>query len=309
MKHPLNIAVLNGGSGSEREISLRSGGCVAAALEARGHQVERVDVRDENFPLPDRVDIAVIMMHGVFGEDGGIQQVLEQRGVPYTGEGVVESRVAFDKILSKEAFAKAGVPTPAYEVLRGGAKPSLPLPYVVKAPREGSSVGVHIIKTEDQLDAALTDAARFGNDILVEDFIGGRELTVGIVGARTLPIIEIIPKSGFYDFKNKYPWLNPQGAAEHICPAALSDEEADRLNQIALQANAALGLQVYCRVDFILPENGKPSVLEINTIPGMTESSLLPEAAGKIGIDFPDLCEQIIALSFEKHSCGNSPQK
>jgi len=309
MKHPLNIAVLNGGSGSEREVSLRSGGCVADALKSRGHQVERIDVRDANFPLPEGVDIAVIMLHGVFGEDGGIQAVLEERGVPYTGEGVEASRVAFDKILSKAAFVKAGVPTPNYEVLREGGKPTLPLPYVVKAPREGSSVGIHIVKVPEQLDEALTDVARFGNDVLIEAFIPGRELTVGIVGGQTLPIIEIIPKSGFYDFKNKYPWLNPQGAAEHFCPAALTDDEAALINKIAQEANAALDLKVYCRVDFILPEDGQPSVLEINTIPGMTESSLLPEAAAKVGVDFPALCEQLIALSFEKHSCENSPQQ
>jgi len=305
MKHPLSIAVLNGGPGSEREVSLRSGECVASALAARGHRVERIDVRNEQFALPADVDIAVIMLHGVFGEDGVIQSILDERGIPYTGENAEVSRIAFDKILSKQKFLEANVPTPAYEVIEG-ARPGLPFPYVVKAPREGSSVGIHIVKVEDQLEAALTDVARFGNDVLVEEFIAGRELTVGMIGERPLPIIEIVPKEGFYDFKNKYPWLNPQGAAQHFCPANLTEAEAALVQKTAVQASRALDLQVYGRVDLILPEDGIPRVLEINTIPGMTDSSLLPEAAGAVGIEFGPLCEQIIELSFAKHSCANT---
>ena len=299
----MKIAVLYGGSGSEREVSLRSGQCVTRALVDGGHTVEIVDVRDARFVLPEDIEIAFIMVHGTYGEDGGIQRELEHRGVPYTGEGIRGSELAFDKIATKEAFGCAGVPTPAFEVLTDG-RPTLPLPIVIKAPCEGSSVGVHIVKLPEQIAPALEDVARFGNVTLVEAFIKGRELTVGVVGGRALAVIEIVPKDGFYDFKNKYPWLNPQGAAEHFCPAPLTPEETALVQETALAANRALGLEVYCRVDLILPEDGKPQVLEINTIPGMTDSSLLPEAAAAEGISFCQLCESIIALSLKRHECA-----
>lgn len=307
-KKPLRIAVLNGGPGSEREISLRSGECVTQALRERGHSVERIDVRDAGFPLPPDLAIAVNMVHGVFGEDGELQAILEKRGVPYTGEGVEGSRRAFDKILSKAAFEAAGVETPRYEVLQAGPllqRPSLPLPMVIKAPCEGSSVGVHLVREEAAIEPALVDVARYGDVILVEELVSGRELTVGIVGDLALPVIEIVPKDGFYDFKNKYPWLNPDGAARHFCPAPLTEEEAEQVRTTALRAHAALGLEVYSRVDLLLPPGGPPTVLEINTIPGMTESSLLPEAAAAIGIGFGELCEQIIDLSLRKQPCRN----
>ncbi len=308
MKHPLSIAVLNGGPGSERAISLKSGECVARALESCGHRVARVDVRDAHFPLPEPVDIAVIMVHGVFGEDGMLQAILDERGVPYTGEGVEVSRLAFDKILSKKAFVAADVPTPAYEVITHG-EPTLPLPIVVKAPREGSSVGVHLVRIWEQLAPALSDVARFSGETLIEELVEGRELTVGVVDGQALPVIEIVPKDGFYDFKNKYPWLNPQGAAQHFCPAPLSPAETTLVQETALAAARALGLEIYGRVDLILPSNGRPTVLEINTIPGMTDSSLLPEAAASMGIGFPELCERIINRSLAKSACAKSSPK
>jgi D-alanine-D-alanine ligase len=175
----------------------------------------------------------------------------------------------------------------------------MPIPYVIKAPRQGSTVGVHIIRNEREVDAAIADASTYDREMLVEKFIAGRELTIGILGDQALPIIEIIPKGGFYDFTNKYPFLNPNagGAAQHVCPANLPDEQTGAIQELALRAHRALGLKVYSRVDIMLPEEGEPSVLEANTIPGMTEASLLPEAAAVAGITYPALCARIIELS------------
>ncbi|MEO7931617.1 MAG: D-alanine--D-alanine ligase [Chthoniobacterales bacterium] len=293
----LNIAVLLGGPGAEREVSLRSGSAVAAALRQSGHSVIEVDVTDESFALPPNIDIAFNVIHGTFGEDGDLQAELQKRGVVYTGDSPESNRIAFDKILSKEAFVAASIATPRSETLIGNARPTLPLPLVVKAPRQGSSVGVYICKTSVELDAALTAVTEFGEDILVEEFIQGDELTVGILGDLALPIILICPKDGVYDFKNKYPWLNPGGAADHFCPAPLDDTLTRKIQALALEAHRSLGLKVYSRVDVLLSGQGEPFVLEVNTVPGMTESSLLPEAAGVAGLSMGQLCERIIELS------------
>ncbi|MDQ2919304.1 MAG: D-alanine--D-alanine ligase, partial [Verrucomicrobiota bacterium] len=284
-----------------------TGAGVAKALRSLGAEVTEVDVRGDDFELIEGVELAFIAMHGTFGEDGQVQQILEDRGVAYTGEGVEESRIAFDKILSKRNFDAAGVPTPAWEVITKGQQPTLTLPVVIKAPKQGSTVGVYIVKKEDELAKALQDAAEYDDRLLVEKFIPGRELTIGVLGEQALPIIEIIPKGGFYDFTNKYPFLNPSagGAAQHVCPANLSAEETRAIQELALRANRSLGLGVYSRVDVIFPEDGAPTVLEINTIPGMTEASLLPEAAGVAGISYPQLCARIIELSRARRRCAD----
>jgi len=296
---PKKIAVLMGGPGSERDVSLATGRGVAKALRSLGAEVFEVDVHDENFELPARVDLAFIAVHGTFGEDGQVQKILEEREIAYTGEGVEGSEIAFDKIRSKEKFRQHAVATPLWEVIERGQRPTLPPPMVVKAPRQGSTVGVYIVREESALDSALAGAAKYDRQLLIEEFTPGRELTVGILGDEALPILEIIPKGGFYDFNNKYPFLNPQGGggAEHVCPAKIGAEETKEIQELALRAFRALGLQVYARVDVILSESGRPFVLEINTIPGMTESSLLPEAAAATGINYVDLCSRIIALS------------
>jgi D-alanine-D-alanine ligase len=296
---PKRIAVLKGGPGSERDVSLATGAGVANALRSLGCDVAEVDVRGPDFQLPPDIELAFIALHGTFGEDGQVQQILEDRGVPYTGEGVEESRLAFDKIKSKERFRQHDVPTPHWQVIHAGQRPTIPIPIVIKAPRQGSTVGVYIIANERQIPQSLAEAAEYDSELLVERFCKGRELTVGVLGEQALPIIEIIPKGGFYDFKNKYPFLNPTagGGAQHVCPAALSDEHTRGIQELALKAHRSLGLQVYSRVDFILPDDNEPTVLEINTIPGMTETSLLPEAAGVAGISYPQLCARIIELS------------
>jgi D-alanine-D-alanine ligase len=296
---PKKIAVLMGGPGSERDVSMATGKGVAKALRSLGAKVSEIDVKGADFELPAGIELAFIALHGTFGEDGQVQKILEDRGVAYTGEGVAESELAFDKIRSKEAFRLHGVTTPYWQIITAGQRPTIPIPFVIKAPRQGSTVGVHIIRNERDVDAAIADASTYDRELLVEKFIPGRELTIGILGDQALPIIEIIPKGGFYDFTNKYPFLNPGagGGAEHVCPAKIPEEKTRAIQDLSLRAHRALGLEVYSRVDIMLPEEGEPSVLEVNTIPGMTEASLLPEAAAAAGIDYAELCARIIELS------------
>jgi D-alanine-D-alanine ligase len=301
---PKKIAVLMGGPGSERDVSMATGKGVAKALRSLGAQVSEVDVKGADFTLPDGVELAFLTIHGTFGEDGQLQRILEDRGVPYTGDGVAPSELAFDKIRSKKAFEQHGVATPYWQIVSAGQRPTIPIPFVIKAPREGSTVGVHIIKNEREIDPAMQDVATYSREILVERFIPGRELTIGILGDQALPILEIIPKGGFYDFTNKYPFLNPSagGGAEHVCPAKISEDETRSIQGLALRAHRALGLEVYSRVDVLLPNEGGATVLEANTIPGMTEASLLPEAAAAAGIGYPELCARIIELSARRRS-------
>ena len=296
---PKKIAVLMGGPGSERAVSLATGRGVAKALRSLGAEVVEIDVRDENFQLPSDIDLAFITIHGTFGEDGQIQKILERRGIAYTGDGASESESAFDKIRTKEKFRKHGVPTPQWEVIHSGERPTISLPMVVKPAREGSTVGVVIVKNENALESAISEASKYDRELLIEKFVSGRELTIGILGDQALPIIEIVPKGGFYDFNNKYPFLNPQagGGAEHVCPANIDAGKTKEIQQLALRAFQAADLHVYGRVDVILSDGGEAFVLEINTIPGMTEASLLPEAAAAAGIAYVDLCARIIALS------------
>ena len=244
---PKKIAVLMGGPGSERDVSLATARGVAKALRSRGAEVFEIDVRDENFDLPRDIDLAFLAIHGTFGEDGQLQQILENRGVPYTGDGVKESWTAFDKIESKKKFEAAGVTTPRWQVIGANEKPTLPVPLVIKAPRQGSTVGVYIIKEAGKLEAALAEARKFDRQLLVEEFVPGRELTIGILGDQALPILEIIPKGGFYDFTNKYPFLNPQagGGAEHVCPAKIEAKLTRKIQDLALRAYHSIGLQVY----------------------------------------------------------------
>jgi len=290
------VALLMGGPGKEREVSLRSGAAVARALRSRGAVVTEMDVRGSDFALPEGTALAFNMIHGTFGEDGELQAILDARGVPYTGEGASASRLAFDKIETKICFAQAGVPTSAWKILSPGESPHLSFPCVIKAPRQGSSVGVHIVRSSGEVDAALEDCFQYGNRVLVEDFFTGRELTVGILGDEALPAVEIVPNEGFYDYEHKY----TKGASEYHVPAALDPGVTSAVEQAALAAARSVGLEVYSRVDILLGANNEMSVLEINTIPGMTETSLLPKAAAVLGLDFPALCEYIAGLSLRR---------
>src|SRR5581483_11691681 len=264
---PKKVAVLMGGPGSERAVSLATGRGVSKALRSVGIDVVDVDVRNQDFELPKDVELAFISIHGTFGEDGQIQQILEDRGIVYTGDGVEASVVAFDKVLSKEKFLAHNVATPESEVIDANERPKMSVPLVVKAARQGSTVGIVIVKDENELDPALKEAAKYDRKLLIEKFVSGLELTIGILGDQALPIIEIIPKGGFYDFNTKYPFLNPQAgaSAEHVCPAKIDPALTKKIQELALRAFRALGLKVYGRVDVLLSEAGEPSVLEVNT--------------------------------------------
>jgi len=292
------LVVLKGGPGREREVSLSSGAAVASALRGLGAEVVEVDVRDSDFSLPENPFLVFNLLHGTYGEDGGVQEELEKRGVPYTGEGVEGSRLAFDKILTKERFVNAGVPTVPHEVLASDSdQPSFPFPMVVKAPRQGSSVGVHILQQPEDLPSALQDCFQLDREVLVEEFFAGRELTVGILGAEALPVVEIVPHGKFYDYEHKY----TKGGSDYFVPARLPEAQRREIQQVALRAKDALGLQVYCRVDIMLADDGRMNVLEINTIPGMTETSLLPKAAAAVDISFGSLCARIAHLSLNRN--------
>ncbi|SKA75614.1 D-alanine-D-alanine ligase [Prosthecobacter debontii] len=293
------IAVLFGGPGNEREVSKKTAESVVAALKTKGAEVVEVDVHGPDFVVPEGVFIAMNLIHGTFGEDGQIQAILEERGIPYTGAGVQSSRIAFDKALSKEKFIAAGVPTPRSQNYKlDGSEPlSITIPLVSKPPREGSSVGVNICRTGEEWAKGIEEALKYGTTTLVEEFIDGKELTVGVLGDQVLPIIHIEPVEGFYDINNKYPWMTGTGKTLYHCPAELDEATTKRVQDAALAAFQSCGTEVYGRVDVMLRNDGEPFVLEINTIPGMTSSSLLPKAAAAVGIDFPDLCVRIIELS------------
>ncbi len=291
-----NIAVLKGGPGAERAVSLNSAAAVANALRSLGANVTEIDVHDAHFVVPPGTALAFNIIHGTFGEDGQLQAILDARGIPYTGEGEAGSQLAFDKIASKKHFEAAGVPTAKWEIVAKGDAPTLPLPFVVKPPREGSSVGVHIVQDTVALDAALEDCFARDHEVLIEEFIQGKELTVGVVGDEAFPIVEIVPKVDFYSYENKY----TKGASDYFCPARLDEATTKKVQAAALAAHRSLGLEVYSRVDVLLDAQGNPYVLEVNTIPGMTETSLLPKGAAAVGVSFPALCERIAALSLAK---------
>lgn len=301
---PERVAVLMGGISSEREISILSGQAVVGALEEVGYAVTPVMVNDESLDGLDGldVDVAFIALHGRFGEDGGVQELLESRGVPYTGSGVRASRKAMDKVESKWAFVLSGIPTPEFitllqdqpaEELEGLLVGKLPLPLVVKPSRSGSSVGVTIVHEISELSAALETAFRHDSKVVVERYIRGRELTVGILGDEALPVIEIRPAREFYDLTAKY----KDRATRYITAPDIPDAVCTKAQRLALEAHSVLGCSGFSRVDMILGEGMEIFVLEVNTIPGFTGSSLLPKAAGAAGISFSQLCMEIVSLA------------
>ena len=293
------IAVLMGGPGNEREVSLASGRAVLGALQGLGLDAVEVDVTDTEPQLPASTGLAFNVIHGTFGEDGQLQAYLEELGIPYTGAGVASSLRAFDKNLAKAVFEKAGVPTPRAEILdlTTNQAPTIPTPLVVKPPREGSSVGVHIVKSADGLEAALRDAENYSSDVLVEQFVEGIELTVAVIDDKAYPVVHIIPPDGVYDMSSKYPWLSGGQGSQYVCPADLDEQTTQTVQQAALAAHRALEIEVYSRVDVLLDSQKRPFVLEANTIPGMTETSLLPKSAAAAGIPFPELCRTIAEAS------------
>jgi len=291
------IAVLHGGLSAEREVSLKSGAAVHQALLARGYNAIAIDVgRDiSQVLIRERVDAAFVALHGRYGEDGAIQGLLELMGIPYTGSGVLASALAMHKVHAKAAFQAAGLPVAPYAVLRRGESLNMsslkfPLPIVIKPSQEGSSVGVSIVKTAEQIEPALELAFTYDREVLVEQFIAAREIQVGILADTALGAIEIVPCNEFYDFEAKY----TPGMAQHIYPARLPEDLYRKALETGLAAHLALGCADYSRVDLLVTEQGECYVLEVNTLPGMTATSLLPEIAQGSGIGFEELVERIL---------------
>jgi D-alanine-D-alanine ligase len=336
----MNIAVLLGGTSPERFVSMASGKGVAEALTASGHTVSIYDLSlgadaliapsalqlptqvaptheelaglsngaiiDAIQSLPSSIDVAFMALHGAPGEDGTVQSLLELRGIPYTGSGVLASALAMDKAMSKRIFQHYDIPTPRwFQMARGVASPGelesnvdyhTAYPVVVKPNDGGSTVGLTIVGDPSGLAAAYELAGRYGRTVLFEEYIPGRELTVAVLGDEGLPIVEIRPRDGIYDYANKY----TAGRTEYFCPAELPRSIQEELMELARRAHNALGCAGYSRIDFRLDEENAPFCLEVNTLPGMTATSLVPKAAAAAGIGYGELCERIIALALNK---------
>jgi D-alanine-D-alanine ligase len=298
------IGVLLGGLSSEREVSLASGNAILKALREKGYHPVAVDVgRDAAEQIHKHgVELAFIALHGRFGEDGAIQGMLEVMGIPFTGSGILASALGMNKTVSKQIFRSQGFLVGPYEVVYAGdadkvasVLEQIRYPVVVKPHAEGSSVGVSLVFKKEDVAPAVDLAFKYGNEILIEKFIKGKEVQVGILGDRALGAIEIVPKRAFYDYAAKY----EKGMSDHFFPARIPADAYTKTLEAGLAAHRAIGCRGYSRVDFILDESGAPYILEVNTLPGMTATSLLPEIAKGSGISFPDLVEEIVRLAVE----------
>lgn len=307
MAPPLHITVFLGGPSAEREVSLSSGTAVAAALRARGHRVTELDPVPGRWTLPADTDVVFLALHGTYGEDGAVQAELDALGVPYTGCDAAASRVAFDKLETKRRCVAAGVPTPRFEVIASpmaswprGWSP----PVVLKPVCQGSSVGLVFVQRVADWSAAMTEAFRHDTRVLCEERITGREATVGVLDGVPLPLVEVRPRSGVYDYRSKY----TAGATEYLCPAPFAAEVTARIQAVGLEAFRAVGARDYARVDVMVTAAGQPLVLEVNTLPGMTETSLLPKAAAAAGIPYAELCERMVHLALRRaNAATHSP--
>ncbi|MDT8316767.1 MAG: D-alanine--D-alanine ligase [bacterium] len=290
------IAVLMGGSGSEREISLKSGSAVLAGLRSAGFDAHPLDPKDGiDALIADGFDAAFIALHGAGGEDGCMQGMLEILKIPYTGSGVLASAAAMDKAFAKDLMLCKGIPTADYQVFHApldkdaGIDLRLECPLIVKPASEGSTVGICRVDDDKDIEPAMKEAFKYDNKVLVEKYIEGREVTVGVLDGEILPIVEVRPKSGFYDYESKY----TKGMTEYIVPADFDADEVRKMNDIALSVYELFRCKGAARVDIIINGDG-PFVLEINTVPGMTETSLLPMAALDAGIGFSELVARIM---------------
>ncbi len=290
------IGVLLGGLSPEREISLLSGNAVLSALKGMGLDALGIDVgRNVALRLKETgIDLAFIALHGNYGEDGSIQGLLEYAGIPYTGAGVLSSALAYDKVKSKEIFRVNGIPTANYQVARRSERGTLSReidgPVAIKPSNQGSSLGISIVKDDAGFEAALDLAFKYSEEILIEEFIEGRLVAVGMNGEEPMPVVHIRPHSGFYDYEAKY----TRGKTDYQCPADLTGAELKRLQDVARQVFRVLKARGVPRVDAIIDANGEPMVLEMNTIPGLTPTSLLPMAARQAGMDFQALTLEIL---------------
>lgn len=307
MKKFGRIGVLMGGISNERDVSLKSGEAVSLAFKNADIDVVAIDIKSPDCVLKEirdaKVDAVFIALHGRFGEDGTIQSILEEAGVPYTGSGVSASRLAIDKVQSREIFRNEGLCAPNYIALNSHFPLPFPLPLkerikvreigfplIVKPSCQGSSIGLSLVETEDRLKKATDLAYKYDDVIIVEEYIHGKEVTVGILDDKPLPIIHIVHSNRFYDYNAKY----ESNSTRYIVPADLSKRDCKRIQDGALLAHRSLGCKGFSRVDIILREDGVPVVLEVNTIPGLTLRSLLPKAAAAAGISFIELCMKIV---------------
>lgn len=307
-----SILVLMGGMSEEREVSLRSGAAVLKALQNLGYEAQGIDLQPESVKdiLELRPDLVFLALHGIKGEDGTIQGLLEIMGIPYTGSGVASSAICMNKVLTKKVLQMEGIPTAPYITLQKGniteddelyrmLEEKFAFPMVVKAATQGSSIGTVIVRTPEALPAAIQEAFSYDQEIIVEKYIKGVELTVPVIGNRepeALPIIEITSVNEFYDYESKY----TPGMCQHIIPARISEEDRRDVEEISLRAYTAMGCRGFARVDFMLDGEGHPYVLELNTIPGMTEMSLVPDSARAAGYSFEVLVDKIVRFALEK---------
>jgi len=295
------VAVLLGGMSSERDVSLRTGAAVAGALRGAGHDVVELDVGTDvaRRLAEEKVEVAFIALHGRYGEDGCIQGLLESLAIPYTGSGVLASALAMDKVAAKRMLEAAGIPTPrwcafdtAAEALAREGTLGLELPVVVKPSREGSSVGVHVCKGWEAYREAVREAATHAGQLLVEAFVAGREVQGAVLDGEALGVIEVVPGREFYDFQAKY---GANSGTRYLFPAPLPEAQYHRVNAVCLAAHRALGCSGATRSDVILTPTGEVYLLEVNTLPGMTATSLLPKISEGRGISFTALCERLLA--------------
>jgi D-alanine-D-alanine ligase len=291
------IGILMGGESAEREISLKSGKAIYDTLRRLGYDVVSIDVGPDLFDLlkRERVEIAFIALHGGYGENGAVQGMLEVLGIPYTGSGVLASALAMDKEASKKMFLCNKIPVPPFVVLQHSEKEiesliRFPLPWVIKPATEGSSIGVSIVRDEGQIRPAIEKAFSLSNRVIIEKYIEGKEVHIGVLKGRVLGGVEVRPSLEFYNYEAKY----TAGLTEYILPPEINGKVYEKAKETALNAHVALGCGGATRVDLKIDREGNPYVLEVNTIPGMTETSLLPKIAGHAGMDFPALIEEIL---------------
>ncbi len=307
----LKVGVLMGGLSEEREVSLKTGSAIVAALSEAGVDVVGMDVKRDLVEVLQRepIDIAFVALHGTVGEDGVVQGVLEYLGIPYTGSRVLGSAACMNKVVSRWVCESQGIPVPRGTVVDASMSPvyggpsldELGMPLVVKPPEQGSTVGVSIVREQDRLAEAIELALRYGDTALVETYVPGKELTVGVLGSQAFPVIEIRPKSGFYDYRSKY----TPGMTEYLVPAPLDEVTTSQVQELAVKAHLALQCRGATRVDFRLSDqDGIPYFLEVNTIPGMTETSLLPKAAAVAGYSFSELVLAILKEAWQRASSG-----
>lgn len=304
----MKVGVLFGGISAEREISLVSGQEVCRVLAEEGVDAVSIDIvtsdkhKVRELIVKPNIDLAFIALHGEFGEDGQIQEILEELNILYTGSGPKASALAMDKLDSKTVFRANGIPTSDFTVLSSpqDIPRSFRYPLVVKPCNCGSSIGVSIVRNQTGLKSGVELAFSYSDRVILEDYVEGRELTVGVLANRPLAVVEIIPKKGYYDFNTKY----SHGAATFIVPAKLESETEKKVKSLALKAHRALGCRHFSRVDMRLTGEHSPFVLEVNSIPGLTSHSLLPLSAGACGIDFNRLILQMVKLALPRHRLG-----